>query len=366
MKKVILYGIQNAELRAKVNNYLADGYEISGISDSFLDRDHLQEEHYIKPNEISSYEYDYVLILSEKEKNQGEIRDKLIELNVNKDSIVVPRLLLLRNADFIPDLNKEIINKIEKNDIAYEAAVMGLSYSLRGIDFERLCLKSIDFSWHGLDLYYNYKQLELLLDKDELNIQTFIMVFPYYYLNYDMSSSFYQYSTGQIFACRGFQDWHNARYASNSGIQEYLISEEMFGEKFWKYKKWKKVSGGGYESVLKMDKVELPKIWKMFYKDTCKENENLLQNILKMLKGRNIIFVIPPIFLEIIQKNDLDYYYAMRKYFLDFLKKMQVKYEFNIVDFSEKIKDLRYFSDYCHLNELGKSEFTNLLNQYFH
>lgn len=257
------------------------------------------------------------MILSEKEKNQEEIRDKLIKL-CNKDSIIVPRLLLLRNADFIPDLKDEIINKIKKK--SYEAAVMGLSYSLRGIDFERLCLKSIDFSWHGLDLYYNYKQLELLLDKSELNIQTFIMMFPYYYLNYDMSSSLYQFSTGQIFACRGFQDWHNARFVSNSSIQEYLISEEIFGEKFWKYKKWKKVSGG-YESVLKMDKVELPKIWKRFHKGTCKENENLLQKILEMLKDRNIIFVIPPIFIETIKENDLEYFYIMRKYFLGYLKK---------------------------------------------
>lgn len=56
MKRVILYGIQNAQLRAKVNKYMADDYEILGISDSFFDRDLLQEEHYIKANEISSYE----------------------------------------------------------------------------------------------------------------------------------------------------------------------------------------------------------------------------------------------------------------------------------------------------------------------
>ena len=62
----------------------------------------------------------------------------------------------------------------------------------------------------------------------------FLMVFPHYYLNYDMSKSIYQFSFGQIFVCRGFRDRHNAK-ASFKNINEYLISEELFGKKLGEY-----------------------------------------------------------------------------------------------------------------------------------
>lgn len=365
MKKVILYGIQNKHLRAKVANYLSDEFKILGISDSYLNKDNLQAERFIKPDDISAHEYDYILILSERENVQEEIREKLTKLNVKKDKIIVPRLLLLKNADFIPDLKKEITDKVEQTDITYEAAMMGLSYSLRGIDFEKLCLKCIDFSWHGMDLYYNYKLLGLLLAENcnKLNIQTFIMMFPFYYLNYDMSKSLYQFLSGQIFACRGFGDWHNAGSAPNYSIREYLICEKLFGKKFWKYKNWKKVTGE-YTNTLKMDKIELSEIWKKNYKETCKENKKLIKKILEMLKGRKIIFIIPPIFMELIKESDLDYFYSMKKYFLGFLKEQQLKYQFEIFDFSCRINDASCFSDYSHLNEKGRTEFTDLVNHY--
>lgn len=93
----------------------------------------------------------------------------------------------------------------------------------------------MDFSRHGLDLYYNYKFLEHLLGmKNSKSMDIFLMVFPHYYLNYDMSKSIYQFSFGQIFACRGFRDWHNAKASLNKNINEYLISKEMFG-KNWEY-----------------------------------------------------------------------------------------------------------------------------------
>lgn len=319
MKKVIIYGIRNAKLRFKVINYLSDDFEVLGVSDSFLDKDILQKETYIKPCNIKLYEFDYVLILAEKEKTQKEIKNKFIRLSISEEKIIVPRLLLQENLNFIPDLKKEIIDKL-KNNIAYNTTVMGLSYSLRGIDFDKILLKCLDFSWHGLDLYYNYKLLELLLSKKNAeDIENFFLVFPFYYLNYDMSKSLYQFSSGQIFACRGFQDWHNAKTVLDTNIKEYLICQEMFGEKFWKYKNWKKISGI-YESAVSMDEVELPKIWKTLYQDTWEENKKILIDIFEMLKTKRIILIIPPILTEVIKPSDMKYFFDMKKCFMNFFR----------------------------------------------
>ena len=67
-----------------------------------------------------------------------------------------------------------------------------------------------------------------------------LLVFPYYYFNYDMSRSIYQFETGQILALHGFDDWHNAVNTSESKIKDYLNCFELFGQKFWELHIWKK------------------------------------------------------------------------------------------------------------------------------
>lgn len=151
MKKVIIYGVKNAGLRAWVRNYLSDKCEMIGVSDSHIDKDVLQGETFIHPFDIHLYPFDYIIILSEREQIQLEIRKRLIELNVEENKIIVPRLLLQKNTEFIPDLKKEIIDSINNND-NLDSVVMGLSYSLRGIDFKRLSLNALDF--HGMVWIY--------------------------------------------------------------------------------------------------------------------------------------------------------------------------------------------------------------------
>lgn len=118
----------------------------------------------------------------------------------------------------------------------------------------------------------------------------FLMVFPHYYLNYDMSKSIYQFSFGQIFACRGFRDWHNAKASLNKNINEYLISKEMFGKKL-----------GIYESTVSSEEVELPRSWKVFYEETCDENKKIMIDILEMPKEKKTILIVLPILIEIVK-----------------------------------------------------------------
>lgn len=362
MKKVIIYGVKNAGLRAWVRNYLSDKCEMIGVSDSHIDKDVLQGETFIHPFDIHLYPFDYIIILSEREQIQLEIRKRLIELNVEENKIIVPRLLLQKNTEFIPDLKKEIIDSINNND-NLDSVVMGLSYSLRGIDFKRLSLNALDFSWHGLYLYYNYKSLEVLsCKKDIRKIRTALLVFPFYYFNYDMSKSLYQFTTGQIFACRGFEDWHNAAHVPNQDIYEYLVCDKLFGDKFWKYKNWKKISEIN-ESIMEGEgEIKLPGSWKHFYQETWKENEKIMQSILERLKNARILIIVPPIYADIIEKDEMKYFNKMQEKFLFSLKQFQSTFEFEIYDFSQKINDISCFYDYTHLNEKGRLKFTEIIN----
>lgn len=361
MAKIIVYGVKNARLRAWVRNYLSDKFEIIGVSDSFIDRDVLQGETFIHPFDIHLYQFDYIIILAEREHIQLEIRKRLIDLHIEENKIIVPRLFLQNNIDFIPDLKKEIIDRVNDNN-NIDSVVMGLSYSLRGIDFNRLSLNALDFSWHGLDLYYNYKSLEVLLcNIDIRTINTALLVFPFYYFNYDMSRSLYQFTTGQILACRGFQDWHNAAFVQNQEIYDYWICDKLFGEKFWKYRNWKKISEKN-ESIMAGGGVKLPGLWKNFYQDTWKENEKIMKNILGQMKNIRILFIIPPVYVDVIEKEEIKFFDKMKERFLFSIKKFQPEYEFEIYDFSQEISDISCFYDFTHLNEKGRLKFTEIIN----
>lgn len=277
------------------------------------------------------------------------------------ENIVVPRLLYNEEAYFVPNLKTEIFKNISNE---YSGVVLGLSYSLRGIDFGKLKSKFIDFSWHGLDIYYNWVSLKYFLDNYDGMIQEAFLVFPYYYFNYDMSRSFYQFDTAQILALHGYNDWHNANISSDDRIRDYLKCFELFGDKFWKQVNWKKYCPKNYKEK-DSNFVRLSDIWKQEYKSTKKENYTIMQNILEMLKMKKIktYIIVPPILKNYINEEDLIFYESNKGYFYFIVNKLNEKYKFELLDYSEIYNSKpQLFYDYEHLNESGRQEFTTVLN----
>lgn len=361
MKKIICYGIKNCELRRKVGLFLSKEFEIIGYSDSYATEDNLQGEHFISPFEISQYEYDYVLVLSVDGIKQQEIKQALAQEGVRPESIIIPRLLYNGEAYFTPDLKKEIFEKARNE---YYGVILGLSYSLRGIDTRKLKKSFIDFSWHGLDIYYNWISLKFFLDNYNGNIQKAFLVFPYYYFNYDMSSSFYQFNTAQILALHAYEDWHNANNSFDDRIRDYLKCFELFGEKFWEQVNWKKYCPKNTK-VIDNKFSDLNEIWKKEYIKTQKENYEIMQNILNMLsqKKTKIYIIIPPILKSYINKSEWLYYESTRNYFYYLMNELNSKYVFEVLDYSELFNlQPQFFYDYEHLNEVGRQEFTKTLN----
>lgn len=355
MKKIILYGIANRTLRMQVQSYLDDDYEIIGISDSKLTEDYLQGELYITPDEIINKQFDYILVLTTNERSQKEIIDILRMKGISINKIIVPRLLCQKDSEYIPDLKRDLEKEIVRNTNA-EGFCLGLSYSLRGLNFNKLQIDCIDCSWHGLDLYYCYKSRQMFDER----YKTAILVFPYYYFNYDMSLSEYQFNTGQILACRGFQDWHNADKSHNSVIDDYLISTELFGKKFWMNKRWRKEIPRE-EKIIENTATGIATIWKKKHQGTLEENILIFERLIQSCVGMRIVMIVPPIFWEVIRRDDVQYILEQKSYFYKIINRYKNVIE--LFDCSNLMQKREYYYDYEHLNEEGREVLTRLLNQ---
>ena len=239
--------------------------------------------------------------------------------------------------------------------VKFDTVICGLSYSMCGIERSKLRTRAIDYSWHGLDLYYNY--LSLL---EKYDYKYVLMVFPYYYLNYDMSLSEYQFETGQIYACRGFLDWHNAEKSESKVIYDHLVCNKLFGKKYWQYANWKKEYPVN-KHVVSNEKVGLTNIWKNINIQTYQENIKILENLVALLAGTKMYIIVPPMYKNGIRDVDLHYIQCMKENFYRGLS--MIKGEFKLYDFSEEFEESSLFYDYGHLNEEGRLRFTEIINK---
>lgn len=358
-KKIICYGVANMNLRRRMNWYLANRYEVIAYSDSFYKEDVLQGEKFVPVEEIVHMEFDYVVILAEKEHTQEKITETLLQYGISDEKIIMPVYLYQENILYSPDLLDYNINILNSKEI--DGGILGLSYSLVGIAENKLKGNFLNFSWHGLDLYYNWQFLKYSLKKTKF--RRILMFFPYYYFNYDASSSLYQFTSGQIFACRSLGDWHNARKSRNRMIKNYVVNEEMFGEHLWGGT-WKKYCLKN-ENVINDGKYELSPIWKRVYKKTYLENTEIMKELLFMLEKMEIKFylIVPPLYSACLLDGEIKWIDEQRKSFYTTVETLK-RYQIKVFDCFDLYKEKReYFYDYEHLNEKGKIEFTTWINE---
>ena len=331
-----------------------------GVSDSFYDSDVIQGERFISGPEIPKEQFDYI-ILGIKDRDKREtVKKKLVEYGVDNDRIIGPGILALDAPEFIPDMRVNIQGAAESMNPS--VLIMGLSYSLRGINAAKL--DGLDLSWHGQDLYYNLKWLDKLKkNHEELygRLEKIILVIPYYYFNYDSSVSAYQYETGQIYVNRSLYDYHNAFSCINESIRDHLITNSLFGESFWRGKCWRPF-WEGTDSVINLnEKAELLNIWKKTYHNTILENKQLIIKMVQENKEKEIILVIPPVFLKALREDELRYFDQMKKHFFNIIEDVG---NIRLIDCNNSIVEESFFSDYEHLNNMGRDCFTSiLLNQ---
>lgn len=297
MKKVILYGVRHVELRRDIEYFLDDNYEISGYSDTYYRSDVLDGKRFIPPERLSDEEFDYILPLSFKESVLKDMASGLTRLGVSAAKIVRPTMFLNQGAEKMqPDLLADIENQYHGE----AGLIFGLSYSLRGIFEKKLRPAFYDCSWHGLDLYYNYRLFQYMRKRRLLStVKTALLVFPYYMFHYDMSRSFYHYRTVQMFALRGLNDWHN--YRQTPGASDYVANYRMFGRKvsnFYHFQKYVQQNRGVYQG--RDGEADLNGAWLHIRPETAAENAAMLADLYRELRETGItpIVMVPPYYLK--------------------------------------------------------------------
>lgn len=190
--------------------------------------------------------------------------------------------------------------------------------------------------------------------------QMVILICPYYYLNYDMSLSPFEYMAGNISVNRGFHDWHNAYDSNNKLIQDFLVCDKLFGRRFWSNKRWKKVAIHTDGIIDERNSVLLPNIWVKKYKHTWDENTELLTKMSEIL-GDKFVIVIPPIYDKVLSdasRRDI------QKMAIDFQSTVSnIHPDIQLIDCSKEVNDGNCFFDYEHLNDNGKRVFSEIIRK---
>lgn len=298
---------------------------------------------------------DYIVLLLKDGNSIQIVKEMLLSKGIESRKIVVPDMLYNPKYNY----QRDLIHKIDYCDWEkVEVLMFGLSYSLRGIVKEELKYNTFDFSWHGLDLYYNLKLLEYASRYISKKAEYAICCFPFDYFNYDMSLSKHQYESGQIMAISGMNDYHNANF-NNEYIRNTIDSIKMFSQKYMRFYDVKeniyvtKCINNEFTSI------KLGHTWKSLHTCTVNENKQIFRELYSFLEkiAKNIIVVIPPFFMEGI--DNIDDFYSSKTLFYNSIS----EYNLQFFDYSEEFKDKELFADITHLNYKGACLFTELINK---
>lgn len=300
MNKVIVCGLRDIETLRAIEYFLDDDYQIAGYCDIYLPHININKPGKIYSlDQLNTLSFNYIVLASFNNKHLSEMVRALNIFGYNKN-IIVPYILRPNSSE---KTQEDIVRKINGSKENFFGIILGLSYSLSGIEKESLSQKFFDFSWRGQDMYYNFQLLNYAFKIGKFtDVKQALLVFPYYYFDYDQSRSYAQYESGQIFGVHALNDWHNAhKIKGNFGmVANCIINYQMFGRKIANYYSYENVGKNYsvYQGEYKSGK--LPKGFFRDFADTEKENRIVFQNLIKTLVAHRIdpILIIPPLFIE--------------------------------------------------------------------
>ena len=235
MKEILICGLRDIETLCAVENFLDDDYKIVGYADITAGNNYLtwngggrQPFHTLRDIKGMSFDYAVFPFFDNTQLNDLAVRFRKCGCNQN---IIVPVIL----RPYSPEKHcRDMISAINDADEDYFGIFSGLSYSLSGIDNERLNRKFFNISWGGRDMYYNLKLLEYAFKIGKLsNVKVAFLVFPYYYFDYDQSRSYAQYESGQMFGVHELNDFHNTDKIEDKRyeVQNYIMNYRMMNGK---------------------------------------------------------------------------------------------------------------------------------------
>jgi DltD C-terminal region. len=377
--KIIVYGLHEncLVLPEIINTKRAEIVAYIDIENKEVGK-YINEKTIIGINDISSCEYDYILLLG------SDIT--LLEREINKGRISLDKIFNFSRHYLIDteyNLYKKYYELIDNNK-KYSGIITGMSYTEVGIDANLLKNKFFNFAVSSQDLFFDYELAKYMLKLNNFKeyIKYSIIGLSYYSFQYDLSKSKNNNPLRPEIYYPIVETVHN--YENREGfIKEYkeykyrcsIIFVPNFSRKIFDFNKTvnQEVVSNIYkgefksENLSEKEKEEMIKgIQLEFNKDyplTVKENKEILYNYLKLLKENNIkpIIVICPVsklYYNNISEKITEEFYRI-------LQELRMEYDFQVIDGPKEYSfDDEYFYDNCHLNLKGRKKFTDLLNDY--
>lgn len=366
-KRVILYGVGSIELRKDAEFFMDDDYEIIGYSDTYFTCDVLDHKPFYLPDELCRLEFDFIVLLAYQEKSLSAMKHFLVEKDIPAQKILAPVIFLHHNTEkYQLDVIQDILDNYG-GGISWNGLVFGLSYSLCGIQTEAMTVPFYNCSWSSLDLYYNFRIFEYMQTHQLLShVKTALLMFPYYYFDYDMSRFLHLYQNGHIFSVRQLDDWHH--YKDVAGAAEYVENYRIFGSKiakFYSFQRFGHQSQRVYEG--EDASADLNPIWFRHYEETAAENIDLLAAFIRQLRSNAICpaLIIPPFYLKGLHPTSQEAFRNKKQDFYRLLHKaFQQSEAIPVWDFSQLFAERReYFMDTTHLNSSGAKRLTEILDE---
>jgi len=364
VKKIIIYGVKNMELRRQIENFLDDGYEIIGCSDGHYQSDIWNEYRFIPVEDLCRQTFDFVLLCAGSSGSRKGMKRNLQHYGIPPEKIMSPIVFLPGHE---AKYHSDTIKDIDTHYHGEKRLIFGLSYSVCDIDKGRLKFPFYDFSDRSLDLYYNFKQYNYVERKygPLLNLQKVFWIFSYYYFDYDMSLSAEMFRIGRMFSVWRLDDWHN--YQNLPDAWEYVENYRMFGEKITQFYRIPKI----YPPVQKIyegydNSVLLDELWFSDHEETVAENKKIFVQFYRKLTSAGCapIIVVPP-FLNILNSISQTALKKKREKFYRILKELEPEIgSVRVFDYMDRFAERReLFFDFAHLNDAGAREFTELINR---
>lgn len=193
-----------------------------------------------------------------------------------------------------------------------------------------------------------------------------ILLFPYYYFDYDMSLAPRQYENGRMFSVWRLDDWHHYRQVKNG--HDYIENYRMFGRKISDFYYISRYEMQNWNTYLENDgAADLDKIWYCTHSDTVAENKALFISFLHDMSTSGITpyLIIPPFYLNGLNASSREAFDIKREHFYSLMREIQSKTEgITIYDYADFFADRRnYFMDLTHLNSAGAMVFTDKIDK---
>ena len=356
-KSVILFGqygscskfIEEFESEVSILGYLENGQTDLQIK--------LKDYKKLDPEKIQEIQYDYIILTDLTEEENNKCYKYLTSLNIKESKIF--SILKLNVQIPIEGFNYRLSELIAKDKI--ELLITGLSYAEVGINTKLLNYESINFALSSQDLYYDYKILEYILEFSNVknHIKYVLINMAYYSFDFDLSRTFertrihryypfiedtHNYKDNiilKLLSRKYSQEGHNKQYMDIFNMKQNVIADASCIEKGEKY--------AIYHS-------------KMNHKVIREENLAIFDNMLKLLKQRNIepVIIVCP---------TSEYYfnnYDKRKIkeFYKNIEPFKNRDQFLLLDyFDSSLFTINDFWDDSHLNGEGAKKLTQLIQK---